>query len=93
MAGLKGQARWPGSAARLRRNSARLASEVEFVGSGSVIDLNNGILVVNLTASGGLENDGDSLGIDLDTDSLLLLAAGGLSVDEDELYRRHQVWG
>jgi len=81
MAGLKGQAREPRTDARARRNSQGLASEVDWVGSGSLLTLDgDGLLQLSLKSDGGLANNSGELTIDLDADPGLVLAATGVKV-------------
>ena len=81
MAGLKGQARWPGNEARLRRNSARLASEATFIGQDQVISLSSGVLVLDLATDPGLENSSGALRVKIKAASGIVRDADGLSVD------------
>ena len=68
----------PRAGARARRNAAAHTGDSLYF-----IDPNGGSLFLN--NAGFLE-------IRLDTDPLLTVGTGGLRVDTDELYRRHQVW-
>ena len=82
MAGLKGQSRIPQTAdPRSRRNSANLASNVQWIGAAEAIALTgDGELTVTLTATGGLEVVSSALGINLDSTPGLVLASSGIKV-------------
>ena len=77
MSGLRGQVREPTETARGRRNSANLASNVQFISAAEVIALTDeGFLVVTLDSPSGLENNAGKLRIDVEDSSLLLSATG-----------------
>ena len=85
--------RVPAESARLRRLQHAQNEFVDFIGAGSVIQVDDdGFLVVILRDDGGLENDAGELAILLDPadDGLLTLSTGGLKIDEDELYSQVQ---
>jgi len=50
-------------------------------------------LQVALAVNSGLEFVGGDLSLDLADDSILELGPGGVSVDKDEMYKRHVAWG
>lgn len=82
MAGLRGQDRTPRAGVRERRNFDNLASVLEFVGAGEVIQVNpDGVFVVVLRDDGGLENDAGELAVLLDpTEPGLQLSNDGLKL-------------
>jgi len=85
MPGLSGLTREPKPQdPRGRRNSQALAVDVNFVGDGSIIDLNDdGILVVNLASGTILTDTGDALDVTLGTG--LQNDGGTLKTKDDEI--------
>lgn len=85
MAGLKGFQREPGASVRARRNSTSLASFLQFIGAGEVVQISGeGELTLRLKSAGGLENDAGELAIKLNG-AKLALSASGLTVQEGQL--------
>jgi len=78
MAGLKGQVREPRQDPRARRNSQNLSALVSFIGSPSVVSLEDGVLVI--TIGDGLDDTGDTLVVDLASDPGLEFSSGDLRV-------------
>ena len=80
MGGLRGHVREPRETPRGRRNSANLASNVQFISAAEVIAItDDGFLLLTLDSPSGLENNAGKLRIDVE-DSSLLLSASGIKV-------------
>lgn len=97
MAGLKGQVRTPGQDVRVRRNSSRLADDVEFVSSSGMLRLDaTGVITLYADADAFQEASNElqlllqasggleassGVGIKLQADPGLVLAASGLAAE------------
>jgi hypothetical protein len=72
---------------RVRRQSANLASDAQWIDDASVISIVDGILVVTLDADGGLVNTVGELGIKLNGNELAL-STDGLTIAQRHEFRR-----